>query len=114
MPQDKYLGGMLRMLILSELSLGPGYGYGMAKAIGSKSGGDLAVRPESLYPVLHRMENEGLVTARWEQSGSGRPRKFYSMTPKGTRRWQRSLARFISQSRGALKVVSGEPAEEAR
>ena len=112
MAQGEYLAGVLRVLILNELSRGPGYGYGIAKGIGRRSGGELAVRPESLYPVLHRMENESLVIADWETSEGGRPRKMYHLTPKGRRHWQRARKRFMALSRGALKALGAEPERE--
>ena len=111
MKQGEFLAGTLRILILSELSRGEGYGYGIAKAISERSGGDLRIKPESLYPVLHRMEQEALIEARWVHE-DGRPRKLYRLTVKGRKRWERSRASFISQSRGALRAITGEPASE--
>jgi len=112
MAQPEYMAGMLRVLILSELSRGPGYGYGIAKGIARASGDELTVRPESLYPVLHRMEQEQLVSARWETADSGRPRKIYTLTPKGRRRWDKARRQFTRLSRAALKAIESEPAGE--
>lgn len=112
MKQPEYLAGMLRVLILSELSRGDNYGYGIAQAIERKSGGELAVRPESLYPVLHRMEGDGLLKAQWVQSEAGRPRKMYAMTSKGRKRWERQRESFIAQSKGALKAITSNLAGE--
>jgi PadR family transcriptional regulator, regulatory protein PadR len=109
--QQEFLAGTLRVLILNELSRGPGYGYGIAKAIDAATGGELAVRPESLYPVLHRMEQEGLLAAKWEQADEGRPRKMYSLTPKGRRRWDKARESFVRTSLSALRAL-GEPAGE--
>lgn len=114
MKQPEYLAGMLRVLILSELSRGENYGYGIAQAIERKSGGELSVRPESLYPVLHRMENDGLLKAGWVQSEAGRPRKMYSLTSKGRKRWERQRESFLTQSRGALKAIGTNLAEETQ
>jgi DNA-binding PadR family transcriptional regulator len=113
MKHGDYLAGMLRVLILSELSRGEGYGYGIARSLTERSNGDLRVRPESLYPVLHRMEQEGLLKARWEQSEDGRPRKVYAITVKGLQRWERSRNTFIQQSRGALRAIGMVSAAEA-
>jgi PadR family transcriptional regulator PadR len=120
MAQQEYMAGMLRVLILNELSGAPGYGYGIARSIDARSGGDLVVRPESLYPVLHRMEQEGLLKAEWttvaarSEGTVERPRKMYSLTPKGRKRWDRARESFVKQSRGALKAMgleaAGEPA----
>ena len=112
MAQAEYMAGMLRVLILSELSRGPGYGYGIAKGIQRASGEELTVRPESLYPVLHRMELEKLVSARWETADSGRPRKVYTLTAKGRRRWEKARKQFVAISRAAVKAIEAGPAEE--
>lgn len=112
MAQAEYMAGLLRVLILSELSRGPGYGYGISKGIQRNSGGELAVRPESLYPVLHRMELEKLVSARWETADNGRPRKVYTLTAKGRRRWDKARRQFIAASRAAVKAIEAVPAGE--
>jgi PadR family transcriptional regulator PadR len=105
MPQPEFLAGTLRVLILSELAQGSSYGYAIAKAIDSATGGELTVRPESLYPVLHRMEAEGLLDAKWEQAEGGRPRKVYRITPKGRKRWDKQREQFVRVMGGALKAV---------
>lgn len=109
MAQSEFMSGMLRVLILSELSRGPGYGYGIAKGIARRSEGELTVRPESLYPVLHRLEGEKLVSVGWEQSENGRPRKMYKLTAKGKRNWDKVRPKFIAVSGGALKAIGAEP-----
>jgi len=112
MAQPDFLAGTLRVLILSELAQGPSYGYAIAKAIDAATGGELVVRPESLYPVLHRLEQEGLLNARWEEAGGGRPRKVYHLTPKGRRRWDKTRERFVRVMNGALRAVQGGPSNE--
>jgi PadR family transcriptional regulator, regulatory protein PadR len=108
MARNEYMAGMLRVLILSELAKGEGYGYGMASSIADGSGGKLRVRPESLYPVLHRMQGEGLVQQRWMEAENGRPRKarkVYSITAKGKKSWGTAREDFIKQNLGALKIL---------
>ena len=109
MAQQEYMAGMLRLLILNELSRGEGYGYGIAKGIVERSGGDLTVRPESLYPVLHRMEQEGLLSCQWIEADNGRPRKVYTLTKKGRGRWEKGRAQFTKQAQGALKAIGADP-----
>jgi len=109
MAQTEYLAGMLRVLILSELSRGEGYGYGIARALGEAGGEGLEVRPESLYPVLHRMEQDNLLSARWDTAENGRPRKLYRLTPKGKKHWEKLRPQFIRHTQAALKAV-GVPA----
>ena len=113
MGQSEYMPGVLRVLLLGELAQGPGYGYGLARAIGLHSGGKLTVQPESLYPVLHRLEQQGLTRADWEQGENGRPRKIYTITPKGRRQWDKARAGFTQASQGALDVIAGLSGESA-
>ena len=80
-----YPDASLRVLLLAELSRGPGYGYGLARAIEQRRGGGLTAAPGVLYPVLHKLELDGLARGAWEQGENGRPRRTYTITPKGRR-----------------------------
>lgn len=110
MKNTDYLPGMLRVLLLSELSRGEGYGYGLARSLELAGEGALSVRPESLYPVLHRLEQDGLIGARWDRAENGRPRRVYRLTPKGRKHWDRLRPAFVAQAQAALKAVNAEPA----
>ncbi len=105
---------MLRVLLLGELAQGPGYGYGLARALEERSGGELEVQPESLYPVLHRLEQEGLASAGWEQGENGRPRKVYSITSRGRKQWETARLGFTKASRAALQVIAGLSGDAGR
>lgn len=105
MSKKDYMAGMLRVLLLHELNKDQGYGYGLAKGIEKSSGGELDVRPESLYPVLHRMEQEQLVTSAWDHAATGRPRKIYELTPRGQKRWEVARKEFVALSHGALRAL---------
>lgn len=70
-------------LILGILQQGPNYGYEIIQQIKLLSGGKLEWADGMLYPVLHRLEKEGLVTSQWNQSDNGRHRKYYSITEPG-------------------------------
>jgi PadR family transcriptional regulator PadR len=113
MAKGEYMAGMLRVLILSELSRGESYGYGIARSLEDRSSGELVVRPESLYPVLHRMEQEDLLSCRWVEAENGRPRKIYSLTAKGRKLWEKARIEFIQQSNAALKTLGATAAEVA-
>lgn len=102
---DELKGGILRVLILSELMLGENYGWGIAEAVKRKSGYELRLRVESLYPVLHDLENRGVLACRWVEAENGRPRKMYSLTDKGKLQAQRAVAGFKKSAGAAMKVV---------
>ncbi|MFV0634497.1 PadR family transcriptional regulator [Demequina sp.] len=70
-------------LVLSILAEGDSYGYAIIKRVGELSGGDLEWTDGLLYPLLHRLERQGLVDSRWGASDTGRRRKYYSLTPQG-------------------------------
>lgn len=98
MPPEKsdLLQGTLDLLILKVVSLGPMHGYGISQRIRQISKEVLQVPQGSLYPALHRLEQRGWLNASWSESDSGRPAKFYKLSPKGRRQlateeqsWQR-------------------------
>jgi len=70
-------------LVLAILSDGESYGYAIIKRVDELSGGELQWTDGMLYPVLHRLERNGLVKARWGRSESGRRRKYYRLTEEG-------------------------------
>ena len=78
--------GTLELLVLRTLSWGPTHGYGIASWIEVITDDALKVEEGSLYPTLHRMEEKGLVTARWGISENNRKAKFYEMTAAGRRK----------------------------
>lgn len=70
-------------MILSILSHGESYGYQILQNIETLSGGDWEWSEAMLYPVLHRMNSDGLIQSRWEIMDNGRKRKYYSLSKKG-------------------------------
>jgi DNA-binding PadR family transcriptional regulator len=82
-------------LVLAILSEGESYGYAIIKRVDELSGGELQWTDGMLYPVLHRLERNGLVKASWGRAESGRRRKYYRLTNRGSeelanqqRQWQ--------------------------
>ena len=73
----------LEPLLLSLLAEGEMYGYEILKRVEELSGGKIRWTASKLYPLLHHLENEVLVEARWYPSESGPDRKYYRLTPKG-------------------------------
>ncbi len=72
-----------RPLILSLLLKGESYGYRILQEVESLSGGEADWSEALLYPVLHRMEKEGVIRSRWRASEGKRMRKYYSLTDLG-------------------------------
>jgi transcriptional regulator len=75
--------GTLDLLILKTLSLEAMHGWAIAKRIQQVSGEVLQVQQGSLYPALHRLEQQGWVKAKWAESETGRQAKFYTLTTAG-------------------------------
>jgi PadR family transcriptional regulator, regulatory protein PadR len=82
-------------LVLAILAEGDSYGYAILQRVRELSGGRMEWTDGMLYPVLHRLERQGFVEARWEVAENGRRRKYYGITPVGReqlaeerRQWQ--------------------------
>lgn len=88
------------LLVLSVLADEPLYGYSIIKQVGARSEGLMRLTPGVLYPLLHQLEKQKLLTSSWEtvhdksnpETTKGRKRKWYRLTPKGKRRLQQRAA----------------------
>jgi len=89
-PSD-LLQGTLDLLILKAISREPAHGWGIAKRIQLLSDEVLSVQQGSLYPALHRLEQQGWVTAEWKDTELGRQAKFYALTREGRKQLEREL-----------------------
>jgi len=81
--QDQMRKGSTEILILSLLVEEPMYGYQLSQELKRRSGGYFAMKEGLLYPTLHRMTQDGLVTSEWRPAGAARRRKYYAITDKG-------------------------------
>jgi DNA-binding PadR family transcriptional regulator len=70
-------------LVLSILEEGESYGYAILARVRELSGGRLEWTDGMLYPVLHRLEEQGYIRARWGESETGRKRRYYALTAAG-------------------------------
>jgi transcriptional regulator len=86
------LQGTLDLLVLRTLVSGPMHGWGIAQRILQVSEDVLRVNQGSLYPALHRLEEQGWVAAEWGESENGRRAKFYSLTRPGRKRLEQETA----------------------
>jgi PadR family transcriptional regulator, regulatory protein PadR len=90
------LQGTLDLLILKSLATGERHGLGVSRRIEQVTRGTFVVKPGSLFPALHRMEEEGWISSFWGESESNRRAKYYRLTRAGqkqldaeTKRWGR-------------------------
>jgi transcriptional regulator len=81
--RTEFLKGTLDMLILKVVALGPIHGYAISQRIQQISKDFFQVQQGSLYPALHRLEDQGWLQAEWRQTETGREAKFYTLTRKG-------------------------------
>lgn len=88
------VAGTLEMLILRTLSLRSLHGYAVAQHLAQVSDGVLLVEQGSLYPALERLLNKGFVTAKWAQSSTGRPARFYTITASGRKQLKQEVDEY--------------------
>ena len=102
-PSD-LLQGTLDLLILKSLAREPLHGWGIAKKIEMLSDDVLTVQQGSLYPALHRLEQQGWVDSDWKNTDLGRSAKFYSLTRDGKKQLELELEnwRRLSSAVGLL------------
>jgi transcriptional regulator len=89
-PSD-LLQGTLDLLILKTIRREPLHGWGISKRILELSGEVLSVQQGSLYPALHRLEQQGWIESDWRNTELGRSAKFYSLTREGRKQLEREL-----------------------
>ncbi len=83
--QAELMKGTLDLLVLKTLELEPRHGVGVADRIQQISGGTFVVKPGSLFPALHRLEQDGAIKGEWTQTPEGRRAKYYRITAAGQR-----------------------------
>ncbi|MGA8104518.1 MAG: PadR family transcriptional regulator [Candidatus Acidiferrales bacterium] len=88
------LQGTLDMLILKSLIAGEMHGLGVSRRIQQISGGTFVVKPGSLFPALHRMEEEGWIASFWGDSENNRRAKYYRLTKPGRKQFEVEAKRW--------------------
>jgi transcriptional regulator len=97
--------GTLDLLILKTISLEPKHGWAIAKRIQQVSRETLQIQQGSLYPALHRLEQQGWIQSEWRATETGRMAKFYSLTRPGRRQLEKELATWTRLSTAINLVV---------
>jgi transcriptional regulator len=103
-PSD-LLQGTLDLLILKILALEPQHGFAIGRRLRQVSGDVLQVSDGSLYPALHKLEQEGWISARWQLTENNRRAKFYSLTRAGRRQLDKESASWKRLSEAISTLV---------
>lgn len=97
--------GTLDLLILKILALEPMHGWAISQRLRQVSGDVLQVSDGSLYPALHKLEQEGWITAEWKPSENNRRAKFYSLTRLGRKELDKEAANWNRLSAAITQIV---------
>ena len=97
--------GTLDLLLLKILALEPLHGWAIGQRLRQVSGSVLQVSDGSLYPALHKLENEGWIKAEWKPTENNRRAKFYSLTRAGRRQLENETASWERLSTAISQVV---------
>lgn len=98
-----------RPIVLSILQEGESYGYEIIQRVKSLSANELSWTDGMLYPVLHRLEREGLIKAEWKISETGRKRKYYSLEQAGQEQLQEEQRQWLTVSDALMTLWQGVP-----
>lgn len=112
---DPFSGEMRRrrvlpLLVLHLIEAGPSYGNQMMERIGGMTEGVLSVNPNTMYPLLRRMEQEGLIEGQWEHP-ERRTRRFYSLTDEGRAEYERLVTEvrpFLESVQHSIEEIVNE------
>jgi PadR family transcriptional regulator PadR len=109
--QVDILQGMLDMLILKAVSLGPLHGYGVLLRIQQISKDALQIPQGSLYPALYRLEHKGWIQSEWGESENKRKAKFYTLTASGRKQLRSEAAEWSKLSGTIATILNATPEE---
>lgn len=106
--QTNLLQGTLDMMILKSLSTGEMHGLGISRRIEQITRGTFQVKPGSLFPALHRMEEEGWLASSWGESENNRRAKYYRLTKTGRRQLDTETQRWGKISLAIARALEAE------
>jgi DNA-binding PadR family transcriptional regulator len=99
--------GSTAVMVLRLLADRPMYGYQIVKELQARSEGYFDLEQGTLYPTLHRLEKDGLVSSKWEVVEEGPSRKYYYITSEGRDELEKSVQQWTDFSRHLLKLLNG-------
>ncbi|HEY3761306.1 MAG TPA: PadR family transcriptional regulator [Verrucomicrobiae bacterium] len=98
-----------RPLLLSILAGGESYGYEIIQKVRELSGGHIEWSDGMLYPVLHRLERDGLIQSEWRESETGRERKYYALNKDGHKALKTERQQWLSVHNTLCKLWNIKP-----
>jgi DNA-binding PadR family transcriptional regulator len=96
-------------MLLSILAEGKTYGYEIIQRVRDLSGGHIEWGEGTLYPVLHRLEREGLIGSEWKEAETGRERKYYFLTDQGRKKLKSERQQWMKAHNTLCKLWKVEP-----
>lgn len=105
MAKSELMKGNAAMLILRIIDIAPSHGYEIIKELDKRSDGAFRMKEGTLYPILHTLEQNGLVHSKWEDTDKKRRRKYYFITPAGKKDLDRRLEEWTEFSRSVNAVM---------
>ena len=105
--ESQLLKGIAPAVVLETLSRGRMYGYELSQAIEQRSGNILTLGKGTLYPLLYNLEAKKLVKGNWQETKSGRKRRYYSITSKGKTQLAKQKAQLKELTAGLNLVFGG-------
>ena len=102
------LQGTLDLLILKALSLGPRHGLGVSRRIAQLTRNEFQVKPGSLFPALHRLEEKGWLQSEWGASETNRKAKYYELTKAGKRQLRTETRSWLRVSLAINRSLEAE------
>ncbi len=112
MASKTLIAASTRPLILAILAAGEDYGYSIIRKSKSLSKGSLEWTDGMLYPVLQRMEMDGLINSTWKLTGGPRPRRYYTITDRGRLELETEVASWRAIWKALAHLVEAVPAEK--
>src|SRR5260370_39983005 len=113
--EQEWKKGSAELLILSLLEDQPRHGYDIGKLIETRSGGSLRFHIASLYPLLYRLEQRGLIHGRWVGKPNQRRRRYYRLTPQSLKNlaqqrqsWRKFVSAVSRNTGGEQGLVEGK------
>lgn len=106
--QLRFRRGVMSLVVLALLEREDMYGYQLVEEVSKRSGGLITTQEGSLYPVLYKLEDAGLISSRKIPVGKRRQRILYHLEPAGTQQLREMVAEYRSVVQGVFMIIGGE------